>query len=150
MKAREVPHKFWEEAMNTSCHIINRVYLRANTDMTPYEIWKGKKPNVKYFHIFGVVCYVLRDRTHNKKLDDKSEEAIFLGYAANSRAFRVFLKSSQKVMESINVVFDDYNTPTYSVSDHETHQTNLVDESVEESGMMENSEEESSSQVITH
>jgi transposase InsO family protein len=30
---------FWGEAVNTACHIINRVYLRPETNKTPYEIW---------------------------------------------------------------------------------------------------------------
>lgn len=107
MKANNVEHRFWAEAMNTACHVINRVYIRSFTIATPYQIWKGKKPNVKYFKVFGCVCYVLCDRRAAQKLDDKSKEAMFLGYSSNSKAYRVYLKQSQKVIESYNVVFDD-------------------------------------------
>ena len=75
--------------------------------MTPYEIWKNRKPNLRYFHVFGSVCYVLRDREQRRKLDDKSDKAMFLGYSTNSRAYRVFNKRNNTVMESINVVVDD-------------------------------------------
>ena len=34
------------------CYILNMVYLWLGTKMTPYEIWKGKKPNWKYLHEF--------------------------------------------------------------------------------------------------
>ncbi|CAM8929272.1 unnamed protein product [Rhodiola kirilowii] len=51
--AKKIPLKFWSEAMNTACHIINRVTIRTGTEKTCYELWKGKKPTVKYFHIFG-------------------------------------------------------------------------------------------------
>ena len=44
-----IPQKFWVEAVNTSCHIGNRIFLRAGTKKTSYEIWKEKKPKVKYF-----------------------------------------------------------------------------------------------------
>src|SRR6266487_4893133 len=71
------------------------------------ELWKGRKPTVKYFHIFGSKCYILADREPRRKLDPKSEEGIFLGYSTNSRAFRVFNSRTNTVMESINVVVED-------------------------------------------
>lgn len=120
MKAKNVPHVFWAKAMSTACHVINRVYISPHSQMTPYQYWKGRKPNVKYFHIFGNVCFVLRDRDQVKKLDDKSEEAMFLGYATNSRAFRVYLKHSHKVIESINIVFYDNVSSSESSKEHST------------------------------
>jgi hypothetical protein len=102
-----VPHHFWGEAVNTACHIINRVYLRPEINKNPYEIWRGKKPTVKYFRIFKSKCYILRDRENLRKFDPKSDEGIFLGYSTNSRAYRVFNKRTKTVMGSINVVIDD-------------------------------------------
>jgi hypothetical protein len=98
---------FWGEAVNTAYHIINRVYLRPETNKTPYEIWRCKKPLVKYFKTFGSECYILRDRENMGKFDTKSDGGIFLGYATNRRAYRVFNKRTETVMESINVVIDD-------------------------------------------
>ncbi|CAM8957434.1 unnamed protein product [Rhodiola kirilowii] len=105
--AKKVPLKFWSEAMNTACHIINRVTIRTGTEKTCYELWKGKKPTVKYFHIFGSECYILNDREYRQKLDPKSDEGFFLGYSSNSRAYRVFNKRTGSVMESINVRVKD-------------------------------------------
>ena len=39
----------------------------------------------------------------------KSDEAIFMGYALNSKAYKVFNKTSLIVEESIHVVFDEIN-----------------------------------------
>lgn len=132
MKAKELPHKFWGEAMNTSCHIINRVFLRPKTKTTPYELWKGKKPNLKYFHIFGCTCYVLKDMEQKKKLDDKGEEAIFLEYSNNSRAYRVFLKESQTIIESIIVRFNDDQSGTPNMDDEDDVQKDVHPEVSEE------------------
>ena len=41
--------------------------------MTPYEIWRGKKPNLKYFHEFGSTCFILNDREKRSKFDAKSD-----------------------------------------------------------------------------
>lgn len=46
---------FLGEAVNTASHIINIVYKRLGKEKTSYEIWKGKKPTIKYFHVFGSV-----------------------------------------------------------------------------------------------
>jgi hypothetical protein len=107
MHSKNLAQHFWGESVNTACHIINRVYLRPETSKTPYEIWRGKKPMVKYFKTFGSKCYILRDRENLGKFDPKSDEGIFLGYSSTSRAYRVFNKRTETVMESINVVFDD-------------------------------------------
>ncbi|MCI17896.1 gag-pol polyprotein, partial [Trifolium medium] len=107
LHAKNLPHHFWAEAMNTACHIHNRVTLRTGTSSTLYELWKGRKPTVKYFHVFDSKCYILADREQRRKMDPKSDEGIFLGYSTNSRAYRVFNSRTRVVMESINVVVDD-------------------------------------------
>ena len=81
--------------------------------MTPYEIWRGKKHNLKHFHEFGSTCFVLNDKEHKSKFDAKSDEGMFLGYSPNKRAFRIFNIRKKMIMESINVVVDDQeSTPS--------------------------------------
>ena len=106
-----IPLKFWAEAFNTACYILNCVSLHAGTSTTCYEIWKGRKLNIKYFRVFGSPCYVLNDREQRSKLDAKSDEGVFLGYSTTSRAFRVYNKRTRSIMESINVVINDDITP---------------------------------------
>jgi hypothetical protein len=134
---------FWGEAVNTACHIINMVYSRPENNKTPYEIWRGKKPTVKYFKTFGSKCYILRDRENLGKFDSKSDEGIFLGYSTNSRAYRVFNKRTEIVMESINVVIDDEEVER--LSSREENQLNSVDLSVAPYDIIEPSPNESSS-----
>ena len=81
---KSIPQKFWAEAVNTLCHIGNRIYFRARTKKTSYEIWKEKKPKVKYFRVFGSKGYILNDRENPEQFDAKSDERIFLGYSTNS------------------------------------------------------------------
>ncbi|XP_050895145.1 uncharacterized protein LOC127101741 [Lathyrus oleraceus] len=62
LHAKNLPYHFWAEPMKIACYIHNRVTLRVGTSSTLYELWKGRKPNVKYFHVFGSKCYILADR----------------------------------------------------------------------------------------
>jgi hypothetical protein len=120
--SKNLAQHFWGEAVNTTCHIINRVYLRPETNKTPYENWRGKKPIVKYFRTFESKCYIFRDRENLGKFDPKSDEGIFLGYSTNSRAYRVFNKQTETVMETINVVINDEEVE--APSSGEDHQLN--------------------------
>ena len=107
---RSLPDHFWLEAVSTACHILNRCLIRPILKKTPYELWRGKKPNISYFHPFGCKCYIHNNGKNNLgKFDPRSDEGIFLGYSPSSRAFRVFNKRTLSVEESVHVVFDETN-----------------------------------------
>ncbi|XP_075669659.1 uncharacterized protein LOC142639349 [Castanea sativa] len=107
LHSKDVARNLWGEAVNTACHTVNKVYFRPGTKKTPYELWKGRKPNVKYFRIFGSTCFILKDRENVGKFDSRSDEGIFLGYSSTSKAYRVYNKRTMKVMEMVNVVIDE-------------------------------------------
>ena len=89
---------------------IKSCFNQINLKKKPYELWKGRKPNIAYFHIFGCRCFVLNNgKERLGKFDAKSDEAIFLGYSSTSKAFRVFNKRTLVVEESIHVIFDESN-----------------------------------------
>ena len=83
------------------------MYFRPDSKKTPYKLWRGKKPVVKYFIIFCIDCYILRDRENLEKFDAKSDKGYFLGYSSTSRAYRVYNLRTNTVMESSNVVIND-------------------------------------------
>ena len=71
---KDVARNLWVEAVNTTCHMVNMVYFRPDMKKTLYELWKGRKPNVKYFKIFGSTCFILKDRDNVGKFDSQSDE----------------------------------------------------------------------------
>ena len=98
---------FWIEAMNTTSYILNHILTRLIIKKTSYEIWKKRKPNIYYFYVFGYKCFILNNGKENlEKFDAKSDEAIFLGYSINSKAYRVFNKRTLTMEESAHVTFD--------------------------------------------
>ena len=42
-----VPDNSWGEAILFACHLHNRIPYKK-TGRTPYELWKGHTPNLKY------------------------------------------------------------------------------------------------------
>jgi hypothetical protein len=105
----KTPECFWSEAVNTACHAINRVYLHRLLKKTSYEQLTGNKPNVSYFRVFGSKCYILVKKGRNSKFAPKAVEGFLLGYDSNTKAYRVFNKSSGLVEVSSDVVFDETN-----------------------------------------
>ena len=69
----KTPRKFWPEAIDTACHIINRVYLHKLLNKTSYELLTSKKPNVSYFRVFGARCWI-KDPHHTSKFAPKAHE----------------------------------------------------------------------------
>jgi hypothetical protein len=100
---------FWAEAINTTCHVISRLYLHQILKKTPYEPLTGNKPNVSYFRVFGSKCYVLLKRSKSSKFAPKVYESFMLGYGSNSHAYRVFNKNSGCVETMCDTVFDETN-----------------------------------------
>jgi transposase InsO family protein len=101
--------RFWAEAINTACYAINQLYLHRILKKTPYELLTGKKPNVSYFRVFSSKCFILVKRGRKSKFAPKVVEGFLLGYDSNTRAYRVFNKSTGLVEVSCDIVFDEIN-----------------------------------------
>jgi hypothetical protein len=105
----KTPDRFWEEAINTACYSINWLYLHQILKKTSYELLTSKRPNISYFIVFGSKCFILIKRGRNSKFAPKAVEGFLLGYDSNTRAYRVFNKSTRLVEVSCDIVFDETN-----------------------------------------
>nr|GEU41358.1 retrovirus-related Pol polyprotein from transposon TNT 1-94 [Tanacetum cinerariifolium] len=115
LSAAKVPLFFWAEAISTVCFTQNRSFVIPRHEKTPYHIINNRKPSVKFFHIFGSLCYIVRDGENLDKMKEKGDACIFVGYFTQSRAYRVFNKRIRVIMETIHVNFDELPQMT---SDH--------------------------------
>nr|GEX89883.1 retrovirus-related Pol polyprotein from transposon TNT 1-94 [Tanacetum cinerariifolium] len=107
LSAAKVPLFFWAEAIATACFTQNRSLVIPRHEKTPYGIINDRKPSVKFFHIFGSLCYIIRDGENLDKMKEKGDACIFVGYSTQSRAYRVFNKRTRVIVESIHVNFDE-------------------------------------------
>ena len=84
--------------------------IRHILKKTPYELYKGKKPNISYLRVFGCKCFILNNGKDSfGKFNAKDNEAIFLGYLLHCKAYRVFNKRTLNVEEYLHVVCDETN-----------------------------------------
>jgi hypothetical protein len=82
------PRRYWAEVMNTTCHVGNRIFLRAFLNKMCYELMHRQAPRVSHFRAFGCRHFILK-KGRLDKFESKSSNGIFLGYPSHSRAFRV-------------------------------------------------------------
>jgi hypothetical protein len=98
---------FWTHAVHTTVHIQNKVMLKNNNDKTPYELWKGRPTNVKYFRVFGRKCYIKREDGRMRKFDSHVDKGVLVGYSSTRKAYNCYNIRFKKVVERINVTIDE-------------------------------------------
>nr|GEW25179.1 hypothetical protein [Tanacetum cinerariifolium] len=102
-----LPLFLWAESITTACFTQNRLIIHKCFDKTPYELINKRKPNIKFFHVFGCRCYLLNDYDDVGKLKAKGDIGVFVGYSKESAAFRIYNKQTRKIHKSVNVNFDE-------------------------------------------
>ncbi|GKA98234.1 putative ribonuclease H-like domain-containing protein [Tanacetum coccineum] len=103
----KAPEFLWAEAIATACFTQNRSIVHTWQNKTPYELIRGRKPNVQYFHVFGSLCYPTNDCDDLGKMKPKADIGIFVGYSESSSGFRIYNRRTKKIMETIHVKFDE-------------------------------------------
>lgn len=100
-----LPREFWGEAVTTANYLQNRL-LTSSINKTPYELWYGKRPQVKNFAAFGSECYVKIQNEKRTKLDDCSKLLILMGFDEyNCNIYRCYDLITRKIVISRDVVF---------------------------------------------
>nr|GEU33140.1 hypothetical protein [Tanacetum cinerariifolium] len=103
----KAPLFLWDEAIATACYMLNRSLIHMLHGRTYYELLKGNKPDLKYFRVFGSLCYPTNDYDDDGKLKAKADIGIFVGYAPTKKAYRVYNKRTRKIQETVHVTFDE-------------------------------------------
>ncbi|GER43300.1 retrotransposon protein [Striga asiatica] len=107
MSYSRLPDSFWGLALETASYILNMV-LSKSIDTTPYEMWKGRKPNFSQFRVCGSSAHVLVQEPG--KLEKRSEARVFVGYPKGTEGGLFYSPEDQKVIVSTNARFleEDY------------------------------------------
>nr|GFC48316.1 retrovirus-related Pol polyprotein from transposon TNT 1-94 [Tanacetum cinerariifolium] len=91
------PLFLWAEAIATACFTQNRFIINRRFNKTPYELINGRKPDISFLHAFGALCYPKNDREDIGKLGAKGDIDFFIGYSADSYAYRVYNPTARTV-----------------------------------------------------
>ncbi|GJX44439.1 retrovirus-related pol polyprotein from transposon TNT 1-94 [Tanacetum coccineum] len=76
----------WAKAIATTCYTQNCYLIHTRYNKTPYELLRDRKPELKYLHVFGALCYLTNDFEDLGKLQPKADIGIFIGLVLNQAA----------------------------------------------------------------
>nr|GFB88798.1 retrovirus-related Pol polyprotein from transposon TNT 1-94 [Tanacetum cinerariifolium]GFB89454.1 retrovirus-related Pol polyprotein from transposon TNT 1-94 [Tanacetum cinerariifolium] len=107
------PLFLWAEAISTACFTQNHFIIHRRFNKIPYELINGKKSDISFLHVFGALCYPKNDREDIGKLGAKGDIGFFIGYSVDSCAYRVYNRRTKKIMETMNVSFDELSAMAF-------------------------------------
>lgn len=107
LSAKKIPKTFWPEAVNWAVYVLNRSPTLALKSKTPEEAWTGIKPSVNHFRVFGCIGHVHVPDEKRVKLDSKSFKCVLFGVSDESKAYRLFDPTTNKIIVSRDVVFEE-------------------------------------------
>lgn len=99
--------RFWAEAVNTAVYLRNRSPASGLQNMTPFELWTNKKPDLSHIRIFGsqIMVHIPKEKRH--KWDTKSRAHILVGYAENVKGYRIYDPDKRCVSVSRDVIIQE-------------------------------------------
>ena len=109
-----VSKSYWPYAVRYVQYLLNRSYQRR-TNSTAYELFTGKKPDMRKLQHFGTPCIVYNEGL-KQKVDTCGREAIFLGINPQSKGYFTLCQRTGQVKTSQNVSFpqeinDEHDSP---------------------------------------
>ncbi|KAF7812032.1 Retrovirus-related Pol polyprotein from transposon TNT 1-94 [Senna tora] len=97
--------KFWGEAMLTATYIINKLPTKVLNWKCPYEVLTGKQPKFSDIRTFGCLAYATNTHPHKSKFQERAKKCMMIGYAADSKAYKLFDLNTEEVFVSRDVQF---------------------------------------------
>nr|GFB33405.1 integrase, catalytic region, zinc finger, CCHC-type, peptidase aspartic, catalytic [Tanacetum cinerariifolium] len=72
-----------------------------------------RKPDISFLHVFGALYYPKNDYEDIGKLGAKGDIGFFIRYSADSCAYRIYKRRTKKIMETMNVSFDELSVMAF-------------------------------------
>ena len=88
------PKNLWGETLLSACFILNMVPQR-DYDVTPYESWKEKTPNIHFFKVWDCLAKVSILESKKRKIGHKTVDTIFIGCTLDSNVIRFLVVNSE-------------------------------------------------------
>nr|GFB63438.1 hypothetical protein [Tanacetum cinerariifolium] len=117
-----LPLSLWAEAIAIAYFTQNHSIIHKRFDKTPYELINKRKPNIKFFRVFGCRCYLLNDYEDVGKLKEKGDIGVFVRYSKESAAFRIYNKRTHKIHESVNIMKSSTTNVETSINEEVFHE----------------------------
>jgi hypothetical protein len=120
-----LPPPYWVEALHTATYLLNLHPTSTLHYSTPHLALYGRPPSYNHLCIFGCKCYPNISATVAHKLAPRSTTCVFLGYSSEHKGYRCLHLSTNHIIISRHVVFDESSFPFTENPSISTLPTNL-------------------------
>lgn len=106
--------RFWYHASETAVFIHNRTICKVSGDLeiTPFEIWNKRKPDINHIRVFGCAAQILiRKSQRGGKFEEVTEDGVLVGFVDDNFNYKVFNFDLNQGVVSHNVYFDEERFP---------------------------------------
>nr|GFB76247.1 hypothetical protein [Tanacetum cinerariifolium] len=130
-----LPSFLWAEAIATACFTQNPSIIHKRFDKTPYELINKRKPNIKFFRVFGCRCYLLNDYEDVGKLKAKGLEPGLsnlnkTGKSSNPSVSQVSEALKKDLEDLFQDFYDEYFDSSKIMKSSTTNVETLINEEV--------------------
>jgi hypothetical protein len=102
-----VPFRYWDDAFDTACYLINRHPTTANRHKTPFELLFKTSPDYKLLKTFRCECWPYLRPYNSHKFSYHSKSYVFLGYSRPHSGYKCLDVSSGHVYIARHVIFHE-------------------------------------------
>ena len=108
LKAKALPPALWSQAVQHVVWIKNHTLTQSlNSKITPYQSYFGKPPSLTTLCLFGCKAFAHVPKTDQTKLGERSIECVHIGFAEEKRAYILYNREQQRLIESWDVEFEE-------------------------------------------
>ncbi|GJZ23931.1 ribonuclease H-like domain-containing protein [Tanacetum coccineum] len=105
----KLPPTYWVEALHMAVYILNILPSNAINNEVPFTCLFGTSPNYSLLRTFG--CLYYPHLYPNHKLEPRATPSLFLRHASNHRGYRCLDLTTNKIIISRHVTFDETTFP---------------------------------------
>jgi hypothetical protein len=106
-----LPGRYWAKGLHTATYLLNRLPTTVIQAMCPHLALFGSAPSYEHLRVFGCTCYPNTTATAPHKLSPWPTRCVFLGYSVDHKGYHCLDLSTNRLIVSRHVVFDEDSFP---------------------------------------
>jgi hypothetical protein len=99
-----IAQEFWAEVVDTSYYLVNRSPSSKLVELTPHEVYFGKKNYLLYFNVFVYDAFLHIPKEKMNKLDNKEVNCIFINCKDRMKGYKLCDPVIRKTIYSPDVM----------------------------------------------
>jgi hypothetical protein len=106
-----LPARYWAESLHAATYLLNILPTKAISAPSPHFTLFGTAPPYTHLLVFGCAYYPNISATVPCKLAPHSSRCVFLGYSSEHKGYRCLDLSTNHLLVSQHVAFDESSFP---------------------------------------